>query len=214
MTFALPSLRRPATTGERERRLEQADAAAAGDAHGVEDGCIAVAPAFIPRGEEPLRGFSNDYEIDVARARIRQRRSHARERADRPEAGVELEVVAQIDLRNDLGAVRVADVGMSHGAEEDGVGRGRGVQHFGRQRNAGSAVKLSACLVRIQAQTDAGRRGHGLEQGQTGSHHFPADAVAWKDRNPKVTHHGYPILTTWPVAADWYRASCTASVRR
>ncbi len=88
-------------------------------------------------------------------------------------------MVAQIDLRNDLGAVRVADVGMSHRAEEDGVGRGRGVQHFGRQRNAGSAVKLSTGLVRIQAQTDARRRGHGLEQGQTGSHHFPADAVAW-----------------------------------
>ena len=160
MTFGR---RAAAVAGERERRLEQADAAAAADAHGVEDCCITVAPAFIPRGKEPLCGFSNDHEIDVARAGVRKRRSHAGERADRPEAGVELEVVAQIDLGNDLGAVRVADVGMSHGAEKDGVGRGRGVQHLGRQRNAGSAVKLSACLVRIQAQTDAGRRGHGLE---------------------------------------------------
>ena len=123
-------------------------------------------------------------------------------------------MVAKVDLRNDLGAVRVADVGMSHGAEEDGLGRGRGIQHLGRQRDAGPAVQLGARLVRIQAQTDASRRRHGLEQRQARSHDLTADAVAWKHCNPKVTHHGYSIRTTWLVAADWYRASCTASVRR
>ena len=47
----------------------------------------------------------------------------AGEHADRPDAGIELEAIAEIEMRRDFGAVGIPHVGQSHRAEQDGIGR-------------------------------------------------------------------------------------------
>ena len=54
--------------------------------------------------------------------------------------GVELETIAKVDLRNDLGAVGIAHVGVSHRAEEDGVGGRGGAQRLLWKRDAGLPI--------------------------------------------------------------------------
>ena len=66
-------------------------------------------------------------------------------------------MIAQIDLRHDLGAVRIADVGVSHGTKEDRVGGAGGAKHFLRQGDAGLQVELRARFVRLEAQPDVAR---------------------------------------------------------
>ena len=116
------SLRTAPAARERERRLEQPLRPAPRDAHRIEDGFVAVATALGPRREQPFSGLADDHEIDRVRARVGERDAHAGKHANRPEAGIELETIAQVDLRHDLCAVGIAHVRVSHSAEKDGVG--------------------------------------------------------------------------------------------
>ena len=73
--------------------------------------------------------------------------------------GVELEAIAKVDLRHDLGAVGIADVGVPHRAEEDGVGGRRRAQCLLGKRDSGLQIELRAGLVRFEPQPDAARLG-------------------------------------------------------
>ncbi len=86
------------------------------------------------------------------RARIGERNANAWQHTNRPDAGVELESIAKVDLRNDLGAVGIADVGVPHRTKENGVGRGRGAEHLVGQCDAGPQIQLGTGLVRLEPQ--------------------------------------------------------------
>ena len=92
-----------------------------GNAHGIEHGLVSFTTAIGARGKEAFRGFPNDHEVDALRARIGEGDADPWQHANRPEARVELETIPKVNLRDDLGAIGIADVRMSHGAEENGV---------------------------------------------------------------------------------------------
>jgi hypothetical protein len=101
---------------------EETLGAAARDEHRVTNfggiGCVGV----FARGEEAFGVFAVDDEVGGEGALGFQGRVIGMEEADGADAGVEIEDLANFDLRDELGAVRVADVGESHGAQEDSVG--------------------------------------------------------------------------------------------
>ena len=76
----------------------------------------------------------------VARPRIGERTGDAGDGADRPHAGIEAELHAQVDLRHDLGAVGIADRRVAHGGEQDRIGSPRLRQRGGGERLAGVAI--------------------------------------------------------------------------
>ena len=130
------------------------------------------------------------------RARIGERDAHAGEHANRPDARVKLETIAKVDLRNDLGAVGIAHVGVSHGAEENGVGGGGRAQRIVGKRDPGLQVELGAGLVRFEPKANLARvRRHRFEERQARRHDFAADPITRKDGNPEFSHHGSLILT-------------------
>ena len=81
----------------------------------------------------------------MSRARgIGQRQRDAGNRARRPHAGIQLELDAQVELRRDLGAVGIADLGPAHRAEQDRVGaraRPRASRRAARRRSPCSAAR-------------------------------------------------------------------------
>ena len=91
---------------------------------------------------------------------------------------IELELDAQVELRRDLGAVGIADLGPAHGAEQDGVRFARRSQRGGGQGLAGCLEVLRAGRVRGEAQAEVGALLHLLEDGQRGVDDIDADAVA------------------------------------
>ena len=125
------------------------------------------------------------------RARIGERRRHAREHPDRPYPGIELEAIAKIEVRRHLGAVGIPDVGQSHRPEQDGV-RGRsGAQCRLRKRDPCLQVMLCASLVRFESQPDSPwLREHRIEERQAWRHDLAANAVSRKDRDAKLTRQG------------------------
>ena len=181
--------RTPPAPGERKRRLEQPLGTVARDPHRVEHRLLPFATALGARREQPFGRLADDHEVDRVRPWIREWDAHAGQHADRPDAGVELEAIAKIDLRHDLGAVGIANVGVSHGAEEDGVrGRRRAERVLG-QGDPGPLVKLGPAL-----RADSNRRRslarvrrHRIEQRQARRHDLAADAIAGKHCNLKVS---------------------------
>ncbi len=164
---------------------------------------LSFTPALGARREQPFGRLTDDHEIDGPRTRIRERDAHAGQHANRPDARVELETIAKVDLRNDLGAVGIAHIGVSHGAEEDGVRGGGSAQCFLWKRDASLPIALGTGLVRFEPQPDVLRpRRHGVEQRQARRHDFTTDPIPRKDGNPELSHHGSLILTAWPAAAD------------
>ena len=95
-------------------------------------------------------------------ARIGQRNRRAGKHADRPHARVEVEALAELDLRRDLRAVRIAHVGQPHRAEQDRVARTplpRSASSVKRNaRRPGTARRRPRCESNAQAEP-AGSRG-------------------------------------------------------
>jgi hypothetical protein len=120
VTFAVP--RR-----EPEGELAHARGAGPRDLHRVVRLAVLDHVATAARVEEALRLLAHEHEIDVAGTLVGEDLRQAREPSDRAHAGVEIELHAQVELRDGLRAVWVADVGPAHGAEQDGIGAARGV---------------------------------------------------------------------------------------
>ena len=100
--------------------------------------------AFAHRGEQPLRRFADQHEIDAVRVGADDRARHARHQPGRAHAGIEVEDEAQFDLRHDLGAVGIAHVGQAAGAEQNGVGIAAELYGTLRHRLAGVAIMPGA----------------------------------------------------------------------
>ena len=68
------------------------------------------------RKEEPLGVFANQQEVDFAAAIAFQGREVFVNQPDGSQAEVEVELLANVDLRGHLGAIGPTDMGQAHGA--------------------------------------------------------------------------------------------------
>ena len=81
-----------------------------------------------PRGEEPLGALPHQHEIDAAGGAVAQRRIGGVEQVDRSQPAVQVEPLAQVELRRHLDAARPAHAGQPHGPQQDGVELGQAVE--------------------------------------------------------------------------------------
>ena len=139
----------------------------------------------------PSVELAHDDEVDPLGPRIGEHPRHARNGADRAHPGVEPEGEAHVELRRDLGAVRVADVGPAHGAEEDRVGLSGARHAVRRQDRAGVPVVMGAAGDFVAAKGEAEARLDGVEHGERRRHDLDADALAGHDGDAEcVRFHG------------------------
>ena len=92
--------------------------------------------ARLRRGEQPFGAFAHQDEIDVAGRAAAQRRIVRMEQIDRAQAAVEIQPLAQVELRRHLDAARPAHAGQAHRAEQDGVELAQPLEDALRQRIA------------------------------------------------------------------------------
>ncbi len=184
-----------------EGEVVDALGAATGDDHGVAGLAVVLGDhALAARGEQTLGRLADDDQVDVARPWIGQRQPDAGNRARRAHAGIEFELDAQVELRRDLGAVRVADLRPAHRAEEDRVGGARGLERRLRQRVAGGLEMLRA--GRMLGVAEAKRRivRNPLDQRQRRRDDLRADAVTGKHADVEsvlVGHLDCPFQRCW-----------------
>ena len=183
----LPLARR--CLGQPEGELAQPFGDAAADAHRVQDDVGTVATAHLARREQTLRRFADQDAVDSRRPLIGQRRRDAGQHPDRPHAGIELETVAEVEVRRHFGAIGIAHVGQSHGAEQDGIGGFGPGQSRRRQGLTRRPIELGArCEGGEVEREPSDPLGDRLEQGDAWLHHFDADPVAGEDRYLKLAH--------------------------
>ena len=103
-------------------------------------GRIAFDDAVMEMGEEAFGQLADDDEIERLAARIGERPGDAGNRAHRPDAGIEAELHANVDLRRDLGTVGMADRRVAHRGEQDRVRAPRLRHRRRRQRLAEVAI--------------------------------------------------------------------------
>ena len=152
--------------GQPEREVAQPLGDAAADAQRVEDDVGTVAAAHLARGEQALGRLADQDAVDPRRALVGQRRRRAGEDPNRPHARIELEAIAEVEVRRHFGAVGIAHVGQSHRAEQDGVGRFGALQRRRRQGLAGAPVQIGAGFEGGEVEREASDPlGDRLEQG-------------------------------------------------
>ena len=135
------------------------------------------------------------HHVDVGGTRVGQRRRHALHGFDRADAGVQLQLKPQVQLRINLGAVGFANVRQPHGAQQNGVGGLRRAVGFIGEVGATGLIAIGAGIEAFANQRKStnpflNRRQDGL----TGLRHFDADPIAGQYGNPKfiVCGHGFP----------------------
>ncbi len=172
-----------AARGEPEREVEQPLGGLAGDHQRLAR--LVMRHHTLPHGPEQALGrLADDHQVDAAFGRADDRARHARDEAGRTHSRIKVEDEAQLDLRRDLGAVRIADVRHPAGAEQDGIGLVAQPHGRLRQRDAGFLVMRRA--GGRFGETELQSRGGRLDVAQDierGPHHLDADAIARNHRD-------------------------------
>ena len=126
-------------------------------------------------------------------------------------------MVAQVELRRDLGPVGIAHVGQPHCTEEDRVGALARLHRAVRERDAGVAVRARAAGMRLVGEAEAAdlaleRREHR----EARVHDFHADAVAGEDDDPEIAlaAHRFSYWSSLTLAAFATCAHFSISLRR
>jgi hypothetical protein len=201
----------PAPLGETKGEVEQALAGGAGDHHGIARDLVVLDRAPAARGEQPFGGLAQDHEVDLGGARVGERRLHVGEALDRADPGVEAEGAAHLEVRRDLGAVRIAHVGQAHGAEQDGIRRLALCEVLVRERHTGIAVVGGAARQRLLLQLKAEAALQRLEHRDRRVHDLDADAVARQHSDPKRRVHPWPPLRRLQVPSAGSMSVCVKS---
>jgi hypothetical protein len=118
-----------------------------------------------------------------------------REGADRSHARIEIEREAQVELRNDLGAVGATHMRQAHGAEQDGIGRAAGGQRGLGQGHATVQVVLRAGGVVTVWKSRPMRPDTACSTARRGRD-FAADAVARQDGDGVAGLQAHGALTS------------------
>ncbi len=184
---ALPFARR--CLASRKAKSHSRSVTLAADAERVEDDVGTVAAAHLARREQALRRLADQDAIDPRRALVGQRRRRAGEDPHRPHPGVQLETIAEIEMRRHFGAVGIPHVGQSHRAEQDGIGGFGALQRHRRQGLARAPVQFGAGFEGGEVEREASDPlGDRVEQRDTRRHDLDADAVAWEDCYLELAH--------------------------
>ena len=129
-------------------------------------------------GKQAFRKLADHQHVHLP---TREDRRHAFEQFHRAQAGEQIVVFPDIDLRGEFGAVRLADAGQPGGAEQHRV-RPADCRHgVGRDSLARVLVELGADRIMDGAESDPGVAHCSIEDGQCGINHLGADAVARYD---------------------------------
>ena len=105
------------------------------------------------------------------------------------DAGVQVEVHAQIELGNDLSAVGAAHVWQAHGSKQYGISTFALAKRCLGQRDAAVEVVLRPGGQPFKGQRATHARLDSFEHGLCGMHDFGADAVARQYGNAVVLFH-------------------------
>jgi hypothetical protein len=201
-TLALSTLvtwpRRPSALRWRaslQREVADTGRAGAGDLHGVEHG-VGLDDAAATGVEQAFGALAHQHQVDLGRTRMGQWCRQAGPGADRSHARIEIQREAQVQLRNDLGAVGATHMRQAHGAEQDGIGRAAGGQRGLGQGHATVQVVLRAGGVGHGAEIAADAPGHRLQHGQGTGRDFAADAIARQDGNRVAGLQAHHALTS------------------
>ena len=186
---------RLAAFGELEGEFEQPLGGLAGDDEGLARLGLRH-DALAHRGEQAFGRFPDQHQIDAALVGADDRARHARDQPRRAHAGIEIEMHAQLDLRRDLGVIRVAHRRQAAGAEQDGVrllaqpDRAIGDRLAGREIIVGAGLRLGEAEFEIRRRLDL------AQHFQRRRHHFGADAVAAEhgDMEGVVRGHGDSLI--------------------
>ena len=201
-----------ALAGLNEAGADDALGAAACDQHGVAGfGSVRRRGWVETRGEQPFRVLADDQQVDGAGGVVFQGRVVLVEEIDRAEAAIEIELLAQVELRRHLDAGGPAHVGQSHGAEQDGVEFLGALEGGGRQGVARAEVLAGADAERFEFKRDWVAGGNGMEDADGLGSDLGADAVAGHESDA-VSFHG--SWTTWFNSAESYAAKTARTVRR
>ena len=122
-------------------------------------------------------------------ARASDSGERAREHADRPDAGEELEAVAKIEVRRHLGAVRIAHVGQPIAPSRMASAVSAPCSAAGGSASPVRRVELGAGLEEGEVEREAADPlDDRLEQRDAWLHDLAADAVAREDCYVKLAH--------------------------
>jgi hypothetical protein len=95
-----------------EREVAHARGAGAGDLHRVARRVGSVPFTTAAAGvEQALGALAHQHQVDLRRTRVGQGHRQTRPGADRAHAGIQVQREADVELRDDLGAVGAAHVG-------------------------------------------------------------------------------------------------------
>ena len=123
--------------------------------------------------------------------------------AYRPHAGIQVELLAQVELRRDLGSPGPADIGQAHSAKQNRVAIAAGLHCGRRQRIAGAKIFAGAGGIFVQVESDAVEfRFHGPQNTHSLRDYFRSNAVAGKDNNTKYGHADIQLKHAGRHAAD------------
>ncbi len=125
---------------ETQREIEQPLGCAARDHHRLLR-VVMRDDAFAERGEQAFGRFADHHEIDAVLVGADNRARHAGQKTAGPHAGIQIEDETQLDLRRDLGAVRITNVRQSAGAEKNRVGFLAQPRGALRERRAGLFIR-------------------------------------------------------------------------
>jgi hypothetical protein len=136
----------------------------------------------LPGGKQPLAVLAYDHEVDRGAAFVCQGRMGGVIQAEGADPVVEIELLAQVDLRRHLDAVGPAHLRQAHRPQEDRVAGAAALDHVRWQR-----IAVAPVLGRPGGEL-LGREAYPVEHaldsvqhGEAGGRHFGTDAVTRKD---------------------------------
>ena len=205
---------RLAAFSQPERKLEQPLRGLAGDDQRLAR-LVVGDDALAHRGEQAFGGFPDDDEIDAALVGADDRARHARNQPRRTNAGIEIEMKAQFDLRHDLGVVGVAHRRQAAGAEQNRVSLVAQPHRTLRHRLAGLPVMVGTGRRVGEAELQVRRRLDLAQDLERRRHHFGADAIAGEhgDMESVVGGHGVSLEPNANQSTDRH-CERTSAIRR
>ncbi len=178
---------------------------------------LAAMGAPADAGIFALAVLAHDHPVEITRPDIGERTGQAREDARRPDIGILVEALADLQAQPPERYV-VGNRGIADRAEKDGVEFAKSVEAVVGHHPAGLAIVVGAPgKVGRHDPEIAGPPRQRLEHPQPGRHDLGADAVARNGGNPVITHVADPPIPLCRVpeyAASPERASPRPLVNR
>jgi len=105
--------------------------------------------------EQPFRVLADQNDIDSGSPGVVQGNWQSGKCADRPNAGIQIEMEPEIELGNDFCPILASHMRQAHGSEQDGVGLFTGGKRRIGKRGSSIQIVLCAGPLVIEVEPDA-----------------------------------------------------------